>query len=254
MTAETINRLASIEDQIRKPVVTEVALVLFGVSFSIWAIYIGMFSTPRWLAPWYLPYMVWLTVCFTIAGLFAVGYSLEKMHSPRRLTAIASLCAFVFVNLVGFVFYLYFLFEQAGRGIFGLSWSLYPALYEQTAIFMGFVALFGLVLFPFLEKTARWALIIPSFLAAIYLAVVVARNLSIFTGSVGIALPGSTVPPMVQLFSPTFGIPGALLSNGLDNTPSHIAVLLATGSNASYAFLYFLGAWRISSRVNGVQL
>lgn len=253
MTTEAINRFGSIEEQIRKPVVSEVALVLFGVSFSIWAIYIGEFSGPRWLVPWFYPLMVPSTICLTIIGLITIGYSLRKTHSHGRLTAIASLCAFVFVNLIGFVFYLYFLIEQAGGEVFSLSWSLYPALYEQTAVFMGFVALFGLVLFPFLEKSVRWALIIPYALAATYLVEVVAGNLSIFTGSAGIALPGPTVPPMVQLFSPTFGIPGGLLSNGIDSIPSYIAVLLATGSNASFAFLYFLGAWRISSKINSIS-
>lgn len=154
----------------------------------------------------------------------------------------ASLTAFVSINIVGFVTNYSFKLEMS-RGPVSITWVALTSILQQGAILVAYLIIFDLFLMPFLVRRVRRALLFPSVLALIYAYLVIQNELNIFVHFIRrIASPGLTFPPLAQLYSPFFGIPGTLLSNGIYNTAPANALWFASASNTSYAVLCFLTA------------
>lgn len=76
----------------------------------------------------------------------------------------------------------------------------------------------------------------------IYVSLMVSEYLALYSQPMVMVLPGIIYPPLGQLYSPVFGLPGDLLSNGIYNFGSWYAMLSVAASNASYAVLCLITA------------
>lgn len=223
----------------------KLAMATLGFSFSLWfviSVFAAMNST-RWiLIDSVFGFMMQSVSAFaTLFGLVAVFFSLNILTRFQRIQVMSSLIAFAVVNIVGFVALFSFSLVRA-RGQYSISWSAFQSIWQQGIIFVCYLAIFGLFLSPLLLKRLRRLLLVPSLFGMIYVSLMVSEYLALYSQPMVMVLPGIIYPPLGQLYSPVFGLPGDLLSNGIYNFGSWYAMLSVAASNASYAVLCLITA------------
>lgn len=216
-----------------KDIFSKAGRLSIGLSFSAWVI-ISVAMAIHLVLPYSLSiYLLSVSsFCLTSIGLAAIALSSSTLRSPAKYVIISSLGVFISLNIIGF-----FSLDSASGSI---TWVVLYSMIEQSAVFILFLIIFGLTLFPFLRKKIKWMILVPYAFACIYLGMLIKQNLSIYSiQSIGIATPVDIVSPLGQLFSPVFGLPGNLFSYGFVNVVPAYALLLAALANSGFASLYF---------------
>lgn len=219
-------------------------LNFLGISFSIWAAYSIIFAYTPFRSYFsghipIIPLMETASLIATVLGLATISLSFSNLPKWSRNMEKATITAFALANVAGFIYGLIYEMVIVNRLNFTAWYPLYSII-EQTIIFIGYLSVFSIVLFPFINKAARWGLAIPAALALVYMAMVIYSGLMAYVFFIdGIPTPAGVSPSLMQLFSPFFGIPGTQLSNGITNFTPGNAMYFAAAANIAYAFLSF---------------
>ena len=259
MTTETVENVTHVKKG--KPVspFQRTGLFSLGLSFSAWAIISVLYSTNAFfLDSPVLTFLSLLSVGLTALGLLAASFTWHWLRAPGKYFSIVSVAVFVCFNLIGLFSLLFFTVDQT-NGPFGITWNGFYSLYEQTAIFIAYLTIFVLTLYPYMANKARWGLLIPIVMACLYLALTIHSNLVLLGQHSGVtpepvAILPVAVPQLAQLFSPIYGIPGALLDNVFMNFVPGYAVFFSAAANASFAVLYFYTARAFPAKDQLVQI
>lgn len=245
MKSRTTVHLNSDISEKKQPVALRLGMFSLGLSFAIWALIAALYSVNAFrflfLGSWISEATYFLSLGLTVLGLIAIVSSTQDLLPSDRKKVLASIVLFASINFVGFLFLiLSFVGYNNNFGSFqGISWSPWFVAYVEIPMFVSYLVIFASLLVPYLEKTSRWLLLVPSTMAVLWFVLVLLSNLSVYTFPHQ-SLPGTIFPSLwEQLFNPFFGVPGLLFSDGFTNFQPSYAMLFAVASNLSYALLFF---------------
>lgn len=232
-------------ENVHRSISSDLGLFLLGISFAAWAVLMLLVAEVDYESLLFSPYyvsLVFSSIALTALGLVLVnigaGVTLERGRNYVRLTSLA----FLILNAVGF-YQVYF--NNGGITLPYTGKVTEEALFLAIValLYSSYIAIYSLLILPFLSRNGKALLAISAVFSGIYIAYIIARTMINFLSMqnghlLGLLPVGTIVPPAIQVVSPVFAFPGFTILSAIEPIPGLWLYMVSVGMNALMAYIF----------------